>query len=251
LAELLPEEGKLFINGDDEWSGPVSQRTRATIVKAGFGENNDWRVKSARLDRQGMTFRVSGPAHDFSGEYRIGLLGRHQAVNAIFAIAVGAELGLDRADVERGLAESRPPKMRLELWEHNGIRVLDDCYNANADSMLAALRTLRDLPFRGRRVVMLGDMAELGPQSERAHEQVGRHAADLGVEQLFAVGKMAAALARGARQAGLVRVLEFAEVEAAADALKRFVKRGDVLLLKASRAMRLERVAMALRGIEN
>jgi UDP-N-acetylmuramoyl-tripeptide--D-alanyl-D-alanine ligase len=138
--------------------------------------------------------------------------------------------------------------MRLQLWEHNGVSVLDDAYNANADSMLAALETLRELPCKGRRVAVLGDMAELGAHSEAAHEEVGRRAAELGIGQLFAVGKMAPLLARGARGAGLNRVLEFADVEGAGLALKSFLKNGDLLLLKASRAARLERIAQMLRG---
>src|SRR5204862_457273 len=94
----------------------------------------------------GVPLRVEAPRADFSGEYRINLLGRHQVVNALLAMAVGAELGLSRAEIERGLAECQPPKMRMQLWETNGIRVLDDSYNANADSMLAALQTLQDMP---------------------------------------------------------------------------------------------------------
>src|SRR6266852_8948669 len=108
--------------------------------------------------------------------------------------------------------------MRLQIWEHKGVRVLDDAYNANADSMLAALQTLQDLPCKGRRIAVLGDMAELGAQSEAAHEEVGRRAAELGVGQLFAVGKMAPIMARGARCAGLNRVFEFADVDTAAAA---------------------------------
>ena len=167
---------------------------------------------------------MDGPKPDFAGEYRINLLGRHQVVNALFAMAVGAELGLGRAAVARGLAECRPPKMRLELWESDGVRVLDDAYNANADSMLAALQTLQELPCKGRRVAVLGDMAELGAHSEAAHEEVGRRAAELGVGQLFAVGKMAPVMARAARDAGLNRVFEFADVETAAAAVKSFVR---------------------------
>jgi UDP-N-acetylmuramoyl-tripeptide--D-alanyl-D-alanine ligase len=138
--------------------------------------------------------------------------------------------------------------MRLELWENNGVRVLDDAYNANADSMLAALQTLQEIPCAGRRVAVLGDMAELGAQSEAAHEEIGRRAAELGVGQLFAVGKMAAVMARGARAAGLTRVIEIADVDTAAAAIKSFVKPGDVLLLKASRSTRLERVGEQLRA---
>src|SRR5262249_2044919 len=185
---------------------------------------------------------------EFSGEYRILLLGRHQAVNALFAIAIGAELGLSRMEIQRGLETCQPAKMRLQFWELNGVSVLDDAYNANADSMAAALQTLQELPCKGRRVAVLGDMAELGAHSDAAHEEVGRRAAELGIGQLFVGGKMAPVVARGARGAGLNRVLEFADVETVAAAVKRFIRAGDVLLLKASRAARLERVAEILRG---
>jgi UDP-N-acetylmuramyl pentapeptide synthase len=137
--------------------------------------------------------------------------------------------------------------MRLQFWEAGGIRVLDDAYNANADSTLAALETLCDLPLQGRRVAVLGDMAELGAHSEAAHAEIGRRAAELGIGQVFAVGKMAGVTAKAAREAGLTRVIEFVDVEAAVKAVKDFLKAGDVVLLKASRTSRLERVAEALK----
>ncbi len=251
LAELLPAEGKLFLNGDDEWTERLARRTRASVVRVGLGEGNDWRAYDARLEKQGVVFQVSAPQSEFDGEYRINLLGRHQVVNALFALAVGAEMGLDRAQLERGLAECAPAKMRLQIWEANGVRVLDDAYNANADSMFAALQVLAELPCQGRRVAVLGDMAELGAQSERAHAEVGRRAAETGVDQLIAVGTMAGAMVRAAHAAGLHRVIELAEVEAVGPALKSIVKSGDTVLLKASRASRFERVAQALRAVEN
>jgi UDP-N-acetylmuramoyl-tripeptide--D-alanyl-D-alanine ligase len=248
LAELLPPGGKLFINGDNEWAPHIIRRTAAEVVRVGVGDKNEWRASDIRPDHSGVTFKVNAPRTEFSGEYRIHLLGRHQVSNALLAMGVGVELGLSRAEVERGLAECSPPKMRLQLWTSNGIQVLDDAYNANGDSTLAALQTLQDLPCKGRRVAVLGDMAELGAHTESAHEEVGRRAAELGIDQLFSVGKMASVTARAARAAGLNRVLEFVDVDAAAAAVQRFVKKGDVLLLKASRASRLERIAELLRA---
>jgi UDP-N-acetylmuramoyl-tripeptide--D-alanyl-D-alanine ligase len=250
LGELLPRQGKLFVHADPEWVRHIRVRTHAALFTVGFSSDTDWRVSELRTDKNGLTFRLDCPLSSLVGNYRLSLLGRHQAVNATLAIAVAAELGLGRAEIERGLAECKPAKMRLQLWEFNGVRVLDDAYNANADSMLAALKTLQDLPCKGRRLAVLGDMAELGQHSEAAHEEVGRRAAELGVGQLFAVGKMAPIMARGARSAGLARVLEFSDVETAAIAIKQFVRDGDVLLLKASRATRLERVADWLRGAQ-
>lgn len=248
LGEILPQKGKLFVHAEPEWVQYIRTRTSTPILTAGLEERNDWRACDLRPDKQGLSFFVKGPVAQFSGEYRVNLLGRHQAANALMAIAVGVELGISREQIEQGLAECKPAHMRLQLWEVNGVRVLDDAYNANADSMLAALQALQDMPCKGRRLAVLGDMAELGEHSEAAHEEVGRNAAELGVGQLFVVGKMAPIMARGARSAGLARVLEFADVEAAAIAVKSFIREGDVLLLKASRATHLERVTEWLRG---
>ena len=248
LAELMPADGKLFLNGDNEWTERLAARTKAQIVRAGLGEKNDWRAEKIRLDKSGATFKVIAPEKEFCGEYRINLLGRHQVTNGLFAISVGGELGLGRAEIQRGLTECQPAKMRLQFWEANGVRVLDDAYNANADSTIAALETLCDLPLQGRRVAVLGDMNELGAHSEAAHAEVGRRAAELGIGQLFAVGKMAPVTAKAARDAGLNRVIEFADVEAAMKAVKQFLKSGDVVLLKASRTSRLERIAETLKS---
>ena len=248
LAELLPVDGKLYLNGDNEWAGKIAVRTKAQVVRVGLGEKNDWHAEKIRLDKNGVTFQVEAPKKEFCGEYRINLLGRHQVTNALLAIAVSEELGLGRAEIQRGLAECLPPKMRLQFWEANGVRVLDDTYNANADSTIAALETLCDLPLQGRRVAVLGDMNELGAHSAAAHAEVGRRAAELGIGQLFAVGRMAPVTAKAARDAGLNRVIEFADVEAAMKVVKQFLKTGDVVLLKASRLSRLERIAETLKS---
>jgi UDP-N-acetylmuramoyl-tripeptide--D-alanyl-D-alanine ligase len=248
LAELLPADGKLFLNGDNEWSEKIAARTKAKVVRVGLGEKNDWRAKGIRLDKNGVTFQVEAPKEGFSGEYRINLLGRHQVANALFSVAIGVEFGADLAQIRQGLAGCQPAKMRLQFWEAGGVRVLDDAYNANADSTIAALETLCALPLQGRRVAVLGDMRELGAHSDAAHAEVGRRAAELGIGQLFVVGKMAPVTAKAARDAGLTRVMEFSDVDTAVQAVKQFLKTGDVVLLKASRASRLERIAETLRS---
>jgi UDP-N-acetylmuramoyl-tripeptide--D-alanyl-D-alanine ligase len=250
LAELLPAEGTLFVNGDSEWTEKIIRRAKAKVVRAGLGKQNDWRAEKIRVDKGGATFRIAAAKEEFCGEYRIQLLGRHQVMNALLAAAVGEELGLGRPAVRDGLAECKPAKMRLQYWEANGIRVLDDAYNANADSMMAALETLCDLPLQGRRVAVLGDMNELGAHSEAAHAEAGRRAAELKIGQLFTIGRMAPVVAKAARAAGLMRVIEFESVEAAQNAVKNFLKAGDVVLLKASRASRLERIAETLKGVK-
>jgi UDP-N-acetylmuramoyl-tripeptide--D-alanyl-D-alanine ligase len=248
LAELLPADGILFLDGDNEWSDRLAARTKAKVVRVGLGEKNDWRAKKVRLDKNGVTFQVECANEDFAGEYRVNLLGKHQVANALFAIAVSEELGVGRPAIRDGLAQCSPPKMRLNYWEANGVRVIEDCYNANADSTLAALETLCGLPLQGRRVVVLGDMAELGASTEAAHQEIGKRCAELEIGQLFAVGKMAPVVGAAAREAGLARVFEFADVDGAMKAVKNFLKPGDVVLFKASRSVKLERIAETLKA---
>ncbi|MSR42486.1 MAG: UDP-N-acetylmuramoyl-tripeptide--D-alanyl-D-alanine ligase [Pedosphaera sp.] len=248
LAELLPRDGKLFLNGDSEWTGVIAKRCHAVVVRAGLNEGNDWRATNLRMDERGVTFDASTPRAELNGEYRVNLLGRHQVMNALLALAVGAELGLTRDELIRGLAAGAPAKMRLQIWEAHGVRVIDDSYNANADSTLAALQVLRDLTCEGRRVAVLGDMAELGAHTHAAHEEVGRRAAELSIDELIAVGSQAATTARAARAAGLLAVRECAHASAAGEALMEITKRGDLVLLKASRAARLERAGEMLRN---
>lgn len=240
LAEALPVEGQLFVIGTSEWTDGIARRSRAKVARVGLAEHCDWRARSVRMDGQGMSFWVDGPKVELAGEYRIQLLGRHQVANALFAVAVGAELGLSASEIRRGLIECKPAKMRLQIENWNGVCVLNDAYNANADSVLMALQTLREMPCAGRRVAVLGDMAELGAQAVAAHEEIARKAAEMGINQLFAVGKMAGVIAGAARAAEMKQVIEFEDVKSAAAALKQFLKAGDVVLFKASRAARLE-----------
>lgn len=248
LAELLPADGKLYVDGDCAAMPKAVARTRAQVVRVGFHPTNEWRVRDLKVTDTGVEFDVQAPDPDFNGAYAMRLLGQHQVRNALLAVAVGKELGLSRAEIQHGLAVCAPPKMRMQLWKINSLQVLDDTYNANADSVRAALQTLRDFPCQGRRVAVLGDMAELGKHSPEAHAEVGRHAAELGIGHLFAVGNMASVMGRAARAAGLSEVSEFSAVEAAAAVLCDYVRAGDVVLLKASRATRLERISEMLRA---
>ncbi len=248
IGEALPSDGVLFLNGDNAWSEVLARRTRARVVTVGMDGGNDCVARDVQVDENGAAFRVDCRYPGVSGHYRIKLLGRHQVINALLALAVGAEMGLGRAEIERGLMACSPVKMRLQLCSPGGIRILEDCYNANADSMLAALQTLRELPCSGRRVAVLGDMAELGDCSRAAHIEVGRRAAQSRVDHLFAIGRRASQIAEAARSRGLKSVVEITDVEPAAQAVKEFARPGDTVLVKASRSMRLERITAVLCG---
>ncbi len=246
LAELLPPAGQggaLVLPGSMPEAAALVRRTHARVIRVGFGEGNDWQAGIRAMDWSGTTFSVRSPDATWNGEYTMILPGRHSVVNALLALAVARELGLDSLVAREGLAAFQPAPQRMSLVAGAGVHLLDDTYNANADSMLAALQTLSDLPCSGRRIAVLGDMAELGDYAETAHAEVGRAAARLGVEAVFAVGRFASVTAAAA---GGERGRAYADVGAAAAAVIHFVKTGDAVLVKASRSSRLERLVAAL-----
>lgn len=180
---------------------------------------------------------------------RLPLAGEHNASNAAAALAVVQALALRLAPAARALEGAALPPHRSRVYAVAGRIVMDDCYNANPTSMLAALRTVAvSAGASGRAFAILGDMLELGPEAARVHEALGAEVARLGYTGLAAVGELAAHLAAGARAAGLAstRVLASHDPELAAGAVAEWSKPGDWVLVKASRGMRLERALEAL-----
>ncbi|HZI89091.1 MAG TPA: Mur ligase family protein, partial [Candidatus Polarisedimenticolia bacterium] len=243
LAESLPREGLLILNADDErlWKlnkdRPVAKKSYALENRAA-----DLVPVALSVTAQGGTrFALADGT-----EVGLRILGRHNVRNALAAILVGDRFEVPRREAAAALEALAPEKHRLELRSANGIHVLDDAYNANPSSMREALLLLGSIETRGERRAVLGDMLELGPDAERFHEEVGglvpRDA------RLYVAGSFAEAVERGARGAGLSadRVRRFTSVPEMADAVVRDARLGDLILVKASRGMRLEQVVERL-----
>lgn len=213
------------------------------ILRVGESASADLRVSDIRTAREGTSFRVND-----RWEFTIPLLGRHNALNAAFAIAVARRFGLEMEDIAFGLRDAGAADMRLARAVIAGVEVLNDAYNANPDSMLAALETLgRIEPVSGRRWAVLGDMLELGESTDQAHEEVLAAALRPGLlTGLVLVGP------RFSRASGVlrdvppwvVRVPDLSGDGAARAAA--LPGAGDLVLLKGSRMMGVERVAKAL-----
>ena len=251
LGEGLPADGVLFLNGDCEAARPLASRTSARVVRTGFDAGNDWQARILDNGWTSTRFEVTAPEPEWCGVFEIAVPGRHMVSNAILALAAAAELRVEPEAARKALSQFSGAKQRLQWSEQRGIRWLDDTYNANADSTLAALQTLSELPCTGRRVAVLGDMAELGEQTTEAHREVGAAAHRLGIDLLVCIGHSAGHTADGA--SGLRQVLTFSDVEQAVLALRPLIQPGDCVLAKASRSSRLERLFEALKGesIEN
>jgi UDP-N-acetylmuramoyl-tripeptide--D-alanyl-D-alanine ligase len=249
LVEALPaaaDGGVAVLGADDPVVAAMAQRTVARVVHAGRAPEAGVRAVDEVLDDAGrVTFRLVTPA----GEARVHLRlhGAHHVDNALAAAAVALEAGVDVATVAARLSDAAPrSRWRMELTERpDGVRVLNDAYNANPESMRAALATLGAMG--GRHTAVLGVMAELGDDAVRAHTEIGREVARAGVERLVVVGAddPVVRLHEAAAQAGVDSHL-VPDVAAAADLVTAGVAPGDVVLVKASRSAGLERVADVL-----
>ena len=247
LAEALPEDGVLFVNGDIPLIDRILARTRSRVVKVGFGEWNDWRVLDWKLGAKGMEFWMQAAPLKGTKKFRLAVLGRHQLVNAGLALAVGAELGLTVEELETGIAQCSAERMRLEWGEFGSVTLIDDSYNANEDSTIAALETLRDFPSRGARYCVLGDMGELGAFSAAAHSKIGRAAAQCQVDHILSVGKWSEKVRQAAEEDGAQSAEAYTNWEAAGESLKNILRSGDIVLVKASRSSGLDRLVEFLK----
>ncbi len=239
LAASLGANGTLILNGGDEFAEAIAQRTAARVVFAGL-ERGDVQARDIVQTASGAEFSILEGAHHCHAVLPVP--GLHMVQNALLAVAAGRAFGLSLEECAAGLAAAPLARARLQIKEIHGVQFIDDSYNANPDSTKAALRTLAELETDGRRIAVLGEMAELGAESVQGHEEVGRLAASLGIHQLIALGKGSAAIAAAARAAGLTNSKMVASAAEAAELLGAVTQPGDLVLVKGSRTARTERV---------
>jgi UDP-N-acetylmuramoyl-tripeptide--D-alanyl-D-alanine ligase len=239
LAEAIASDGTLILNAEDAFTESIAKRTRAKIILAGI-ENGSVRATDITQHSTGSEFTILEGAHRCRAQLPVP--GIHMVQNAMLAIAAGRVFGLSLEECAVGLASTPLTKARLQIKDIDGIQFIDDSYNANPDSMKAALRTLVELDADGRRIAVLGEMGELGAESERGHREVGEAAAALRVDELIAVGEVGAAIARAAKKAGLEKSVAVDSPKEAAELLERSAAAGDLVLIKGSRSARMERV---------
>jgi UDP-N-acetylmuramoyl-tripeptide--D-alanyl-D-alanine ligase len=239
LAEAIETQGTVILNADDPFSEGIAARTRAKVVSAGT-TGGAVRAIEIRQSADGSEFTIVEGAHRCRAQLPVA--GTHMVQNALLAVAAGRAFGLSIEECAAGLAAAPLTKARLQIKEIGGVQFLDDSYNANPDSMKAALRTLVELDAEGKRIAVLGEMRELGAESERGHREIGEAAATLGVDQLITIGDAAELIAEGARTAGLDKVSSARSTSEAAKLLNEMAEPGDLVLIKGSRAARTEEV---------
>jgi UDP-N-acetylmuramoyl-tripeptide--D-alanyl-D-alanine ligase len=246
LVQALPSapEGVAILNYDDPWVRPMASQTQAKVFFYGLDEGADlWADSVEGLGLDGIRFRLH--FHNETLHLRVPLIGRHSVHTALRATAVGLALGLTWEEIVEGL---RLPQTQLRLVAvraKNGATMLDDTYNASPESTLAALNLLDEL--EGRKIAVLGDMLELGPYEKRGHEMVGVRAAKV-ADELIAVGERARMIAAAARASGLSgnAITEMPDAQSAIEFMKDRLQVGDVILVKGSRGMQMDRIVSAL-----
>jgi len=239
LVEAVSLEGTVILNADDPFSETIASRTRAKVVLAGI-KQGVVRATEIRQTPEGSEFTILEGAHRCRAQLPVP--GLHMVQNALLAVAAGRAFGLSIEDCATGLATAPLTRARLQIKEIGGVQFIDDSYNANPDSMKAALRTLVELDADGKRIAVLGEMRELGDELERGHREVGEAAAEFGVDQLIAIGQHGAIIARAAKHAGLQKSVAVSSTTEAAEVLVDVVVPGDLVLIKGSRAAQTERV---------
>ena len=239
LAESVSEEGTVVLNAGDDFADWIAGRCQAQVVTVGF-EKGQIRARDIKHGLDGEEFTVATPKDEH--RVRLPVVGEHMVLNALQAVAIGLTFGLSLAECAVGLTKTALPSGRLQVKALGEISIVNDAYNANPDSMIAALRTVANLPANGRRVAALGGMGELGPESVVSHERVGKAVAEHGFDVLIAVGEKAYPIAASASAAGLTESRTAKSNAEAADLLNTILEPGDLLLLKGSRSAAIDQI---------
>ncbi len=237
ILEHMDKDAKLILNADDEYLKKI--KTNLKTVWFGFDKEADFYADKINLEPDGINFRLNG-----KWDISLGVLGRHNVCNALSAIACAWDFGISIDDIKDALREFRVPNMRMEVKRFGDIKIINDTYNANPQSMKQAIEALRDMTTEGRKILIAGDMLELGTFSGRFHHLVGKQAAESGIDLIVAVGKLAEHVGKGAQEAGMSdrKIKLCAVMKEAREKVATLIKKGDTILIKGSRAMKMEEI---------
>jgi len=238
LIESLPANGVAVLNTDDEYVSQFGRDFKGKVVMYGTRPTADVRAENVKLGgAKGVEFDVVvGSVHETA---TLPLVGEHNVLNALAAVAVGLQRGLTPSAAVRALATLAPAEQRGQVLQMGNITVINDCYNSNPKALCAMVDALAAMPAK-RRIVVAGEMLELGRAGEELHRQAGRHIAEKKIDVLIGVRGLAQAMVEGSLQTPTVA--EFvATPEEAGEWLARQARPGDVVLLKASRGVKLEK----------
>jgi UDP-N-acetylmuramoyl-tripeptide--D-alanyl-D-alanine ligase len=250
LIEGLHDPKVAYLNNDDSRVRAMAQRFSGKLVAYGVKSSASFKVQQIQdLGLDGSSFTVRHSSRDL--QFVLPLLGQHNVANAVAAIAVATTHEVPYEQIREALAEMKPEKMRGQVVKfREGFAVIDDCYNSNPKALSEMIRFVGRLQGYQRKILVAGEMLELGPEGPELHRECGREAAKAGLASVIAVQGQGTEILEGALAAGMDRSrLKFArDAVQAGDLLARMVKKGDVVLIKGSRGVKLEQVLNTLRA---
>jgi UDP-N-acetylmuramoyl-tripeptide--D-alanyl-D-alanine ligase len=238
LVESLPANGAAFLNCDDAYVSQFGRDFLGRVIYFGQGPCSDPRV--LKIDETPDGIEVQFRAHEQESSLKLELLGAHNALNAMAGLAVALEAGVDLDAAIEALSELTAGDNRGQLLELGGATILNDCYNSNPEALKSMIRTLAARPTQGRRILVAGEMLELGDYAEALHTECGKAAAEAGIDLVAGVQGNAKHLATAA-VAGGAQAVFLADATAAGHWLAQTMRAGDVVLVKGSRGVHLER----------
>ncbi|MDR4888267.1 UDP-N-acetylmuramoyl-tripeptide--D-alanyl-D-alanine ligase [Fredinandcohnia sp. QZ13] len=246
IVDGLSKEGLLIYHGDEPLLTEKVKEMDIQTTTFGESQQNDLYPLTIKQENEGTYFSINKQEKK---EFYVPVLGKHNVNNAMAAIAVARHFDLSWDKIESGLKQIKITNMRLELIEGiNGTKLINDAYNASPLSMKAAISLVHDLQTAGKKIVVLGDMLELGDKENEYHEEVGRFIQPDKVNYVFTYGRLGAHIASGAReQFPQDRVFAYQDKEQLIEALRKYLSEGDILLVKGSRGMKLEEIVIAFK----
>lgn len=244
IFEFLAKDGRVVLNGDDDKLITVKEVNGSAPIFVGIDTQHE--IYADEIEPKGLrgiACRIHTPKGDFKAQ--VPIPGYHMVRNALAGTAVGLALGLTLEEIKSGIEKLESLSGRFHMIDHAGMLIIDDCYNASPVAVKASLDVMKDA--EGRKVAILGDMFELGYESDSYHAEVGRYAIKSGIDRLICVGKNSSNTAIGAIAEGGMNIMShYPDLEALFEELPQLVQKGDTILVKASHGMHFEKVVQKL-----
>ena len=241
LVQAIPEGGTVILNADDKNVAAMKNLAKPNVKIFTYGIENPADLKAENISINSFATEFSLKYQDKNFQFTIPVIGRHNVLNAMAAIAAGLSLNLSLEEIQKGFSTLVTTKARFEVIRRDGVTLVNDAYNASPASMRAAIQTVAEI-YDGRKIAVLGDMLELGEISEKVHRDVGAEVAKNNFDILITIGELGKFIAAGAEDAGLKNIFTTSTHEESAKKILSVMQKGDTILFKASHGMHMEKI---------
>ncbi|ENK1243447.1 UDP-N-acetylmuramoyl-tripeptide--D-alanyl-D-alanine ligase [Clostridium sporogenes] len=245
VTDFFDNDNALIINGDDDLLSDF-ESDKYKVYKIGTENKFDFNGQKLILEEESIEFDILEQGKIAYKNFKVNVPGKHNVLNSLTAIACAKILDMDYEDIQNGIKNLKATSMRLDIIRENGFTIINDCYNASPDSMKAAIDVMKNINGK-RTIALLGSMMELGNESYKAHREVSEYAKEKEIDLLFSIGEFNEAYREGFEEVNKDNYKSFLNNKEAAKYIKNIIRDGDVILVKASRVMRLEEIVEELR----